>query len=99
MTNLKIQTDASSVANTLFILGCLHVEKPVGIGISVLGDEILIKTANFSACVKRSDVAGPSANCCGVIVRKRIFINMCLTVVVRLPLSVLAFAKKDYIVI
>lgn len=35
---------------------------------------MFMSIANFSACVRRLDVAGPSANCCGDNVRNRIFI-------------------------
>lgn len=54
-------------------LGTVDELKPAGIVTSVLGDEIFISIANFSACDSRFEAAGPSANCCGVSVRNLIF--------------------------
>lgn len=54
-------------------LGVVDVLKPDGIATSVLGDDIFISIANFSACVNRFEAAGTSANCCGVSVKNLIF--------------------------
>jgi hypothetical protein len=68
-----------------FLLGfllliTLEVENPAGIGIEALVEQMFIKIANFSDSERRLQLAGTSANCCGVRVRNLIFIIASLTV-------------------
>lgn len=72
----------------------MEVEKLSGMGMSVEGDEMFMRMANFSLCDSRLDEAGPSANCWGVKVRKRILIMASRSVGCSALFSEEAFAKK-----
>lgn len=57
-----------------FLRLTVDVQNPSGIGMSIDGDEMFIRIANFSLWIRRFEDAGPSANCWGVRVRNRIFL-------------------------
>lgn len=74
-----------------FLLGMVEGENPSGMDTAALGLQIFIRIANFSDSESKFDFPGPSANCCGVKVRKRTFIIASLIVGWLLFASLVAF--------